>query len=133
MKSYGITLLRLTVGAIYVMHAYRLIVVTTPAGVARFVESALGLPHPTVIAWMVIAVHGVGGLALIAGILTRPAAAATALLTGVTLVRIHLPQGFFLRGAERAVTGYEYVLLLGVATIALLLLGSGPAALRPSK
>jgi uncharacterized membrane protein YphA (DoxX/SURF4 family) len=68
-----------------------------------------------------------------AGILTRPAAAANGLLTAVTLVRIHIPQGFFLRGAERAVLGYEYVLLLGVATIALLLLGSGPVALRPSK
>ncbi|HEV8674777.1 MAG TPA: DoxX family protein [Methylomirabilota bacterium] len=133
MKSYGITLLRLTVGAIYLMHAYRLLVITTPAGVARFVESAFALPYPGAIAWLVIAVHGLGGLALMAGILTRPAAAANGLLTLVTLVRIHVPQGFFLRGAERAVLGYEYVLLLGVATIALLLLGSGPVALRPSK
>jgi putative oxidoreductase len=132
-KSYGITLLRLTVGAIYLLHAYRLLVVTTPAGVASTIATTFGLPHAEALAWAVIAVQGVGGLALLAGVLTRGAAAATALVTAVTLVRIHVPQGFFLRGAERAVLGYEYVLLLGVATITLLLLGSGPVALRPSK
>ncbi len=140
MKLYGITLLRWTVGAIYLMHAYRLLLVTTPSETAGFIARATGLPHPTVLAWVVIAAHGLGGLLLVAGILTRSAAAVNALIAAVILVRVYLPQGFFLTGAEgqwglyrATVVGYEYVLLLTLATVAILLLGSGPLALRPSK
>ena len=140
MKPYGITLLRWTVGAIYLMHAYRLLLVTTPTETASFIGRAMGLQHPGAWAWIVIAAHGLGGLMLVAGIFTRGVAAVNALIAAVVLVRVYLPQGFFLTGAEgqwglyrATVVGYEYVLLLTVATVAILLLGSGPLALRPSK
>ncbi|HEV8306483.1 MAG TPA: DoxX family membrane protein [Methylomirabilota bacterium] len=140
MKAYGITLLRVTVGAIYLLHAYRLVAVTTPTATATFIAQTFGLPYPTLMAWLVIAAHGLGGLMLVGGILTRGAAAANALITAVILVRVHVPHGFFLRGpgvelgADRSgVVGVEYMLLLTAATLALLFLGSGPLALRPSK
>ena len=126
MKGYGLTLLRLTVGAIYLIHAYRLLVVTTPAGTATFVARTFGVSHPTLAAWVLITAYGLGGFLLVIGLLTRGAAAATALISAVTLVRVHLPQGVF-------VLGFEHALLLTVATITLLMLGSGPLALRPSK
>jgi putative oxidoreductase len=140
MKAYGITLLRLTVGVIYLLHAYRLLIVTTPAETASLVARVTGLPHPTVLAWCVIAAHGLGGLLLVGGILTRAAAAVNALIAAVLLVRVDLAPGFFSSGAEGrwglyrlSTVGFEYALLLTVATVALLLLGSGPLALRPSK
>ncbi len=55
MKAYGLTILRVTVGALYLLHAYRLLVVTTPAGTAGFITRAFGLPHPTLLAYIVIA------------------------------------------------------------------------------
>jgi putative oxidoreductase len=125
-KAYGLTLLRIVVGALYLLHAYRLLVVTTPAGTARFVASTFGLPHPGLMGWVLIAVYGLGGLMLLVGLLTRGAAAATALVSAVTLVRVQLPQGVFS-------SSFDHALLLTVATVTLLMLGSGPLALRPSK
>ncbi len=129
MKGYGLTLLRLTLGAIYLVHAYRLLVVTTPAGTARFVATTFGLPNPTLLAWLLIAAYGLGGLLLVVGLLTRAAAAVNALIAAVMLVRVHLAQGVSLQSP----TSFEHALLLTVATIAILTLGSGPLALRPSR
>ncbi len=60
-----------------------------------------------------------GGLALVLGVLTRPAAA----LTGFTMamaMTVHVGNGLFL-----ANNGYEYALTLLVVSIALLLQGGG--------
>jgi putative oxidoreductase len=114
------------VGALYLVHAYRLLVVTTPAGAGKFAAATFGLPHPGLMGWALIAVYGLGGLMLLVGILTRGAAAAIALVSAVTLVRVQLPQGALS-------ASFEHALLLTAATMTLLMLGSGPLALRPSK
>ncbi len=137
MKAYGLTILRVTVGALYLLHAYRLLVVTTPAGTAGFITRAFGLPHPTLLAYIVIAAHGLGGLLLLVGLLTRGAAAVNVLITAMILVRVHVPPHGLLGGPAifqpGAAGGFEYALLLTAATVTLLLLGSGPLALRPSR
>lgn len=140
MRPYGITLLRLAVGAIFLMHAYLAVAVTGPHGTASFMGRVASLPHPILMAWAVVAAHGLGGLLLVLGAFTRWAAALNAAVMAVALVRVHLDQGFFLTArivdpaAGRAiVAGYEYVLLLLVSTVALVFLGSGPLALRGSK
>jgi putative oxidoreductase len=138
MKAYGLTLLRVTVGALYLLQAYRLLTVVTPPGTAGFVSRAFGLPHPGILAWILIAACGLGGLMLMAGVLTRGAAAANALIAGVVLVRVHVPPHDVLRGGSTLIQsapagGFEYGVLLTVATVVVLMLGSGPLALRPSK
>lgn len=137
MKAYGLTLLRLTVGTLYLLHAYRLLTVVTPAGAASFVARTFALPHPGLLGWLLIALYGVGGLMILAGILTRGAAAATALVTAVVLVRVHAPPHGLLQDGALVQAGtvglFEHGVLLVVATLALLMLGSGPAALRPSR
>ncbi len=137
MKSYGLTFLRVTVGALYLLHAYRLLTVVTPAGTASFVARAFGLPYPGILAWVVIAALGVGGLMLVTGVLTRGAAAVDALIAAVVLVRVHVPPHGLLRASAiiqpGPAGGFEYALLLAVATVTVLMLGSGPLALRPSK
>jgi putative oxidoreductase len=136
-KAYGLTLLRLTVGALYLLHAYRLLTIVTPGGAASFVARNFALPYPGLLGWLLIAAYGVGGLLILAGILTRGAAALTALVTAVVLVRVHVPPHGLLRNGALIHTGsvglFEYGVLLLAATVALLMLGSGPAALRPSK
>jgi len=126
MKDYGVTILRLAVGITYVMHAYLALFRFTPAGTAAFMAS-LGLPAPVVMAWITIIVHGLGGIMLILGLATRWAALANAVIIAGALVMVHLPQGFFLKvmaGGQR-VGGFEFVLLLFAATVALTLTGGG--------
>jgi putative oxidoreductase len=138
MKAYGLTLLRVTVGALYLLQAYRLLTVVTPPGTAGFIGRAFGLPNPGILAWILIAAHGLGGLMLVAGVLTRGAAAVNALIAAVVLARVHVPPHGLLRGGSTLIQSnpagaFEYGVLLAVATVVVLMLGSGPLALRPSK
>lgn len=130
MKDYGATILRIVVGIIYLMHAY-LALVRTPAGTAAFLGQ-IGLPAPALLAWVLILVHGLGGLFLILGLWARWAAAANALVMVVALLKVHLAQGFFLRvvGDGQRVGGFEFVLLLLAATVALILTGPGALAVK---
>jgi putative oxidoreductase len=125
MESYGATVLRLALGAIYVMHAYLGAFVYGPAGMASFQRSQ-GLPFPEVGAWYVILAHGLGGLALILGVLVRWAALVNIPIMAGALFVVHLRQGFFMSREG----GYEYVLLVLAATIAQALLGAGAFTFR---
>lgn len=61
-----------------------------------------------------------GGLALILGVLTRPAAAISALTMAVAIFSVHISHGLFVSN-----NGYEFALTLFAATLALTFLGSG--------
>lgn len=135
MKDFGPTILRIFVGIIYVMHSYLALFVFTPAGTAAFMGN-VGLPAPVLMAWIVIVAHGLGGIMLILGLWTRWAAAANTVIMLVALVKVHLPQSFFMKGiildpaAGRAsAAGYEFVLLLLGTTVALILTGGGAMAI----
>lgn len=65
-----------------------------------------------------------GGLALVLGLLTRPAAAAIAFAMLVAMFAVHWPSGFFITNG-----GYEYALALAVAAVSLLVSGGGRASL----
>lgn len=61
-----------------------------------------------------------GGLALIAGLLVRPAAAALAFAMLIAIFAVHWSKGFF-----AASGGYEYALALFAASLSLLFSGAG--------
>jgi putative oxidoreductase len=129
MKDFGATILRVIVGIVYVMHAYLSLVVFTPTGTADSMKAA-GLPTPVLMAWIVIVVHSLGGAMLVVGLWTRVAAAATAVIILGALVKVHLPQGFFLTVMkDGSVGGFEFVLLLLAASGALILTGGGALAI----
>lgn len=65
-----------------------------------------------------------GGVGLILGLLTRPAAAAAALTLAVAMFWVHWSQGFFLTSK-----GIEYALALLSATVSLAIMGGGSYAL----
>lgn len=65
-----------------------------------------------------------GGLALLLGLLTRPAALVTAFTMLVALFVAHWANGFFIGN-----NGYEYALTLAVASVVLLLQGAGKYSL----
>lgn len=134
MSAYGATLLRVMLGIIYVMHGYYALVVLTPAGAAAFMANAMGLPFASVGVWYLIAAHMIGGALMILGIFTRWAALANIPIMACAVFLFHIKQGFFMTGAivvgaPRAV-GYEFSLLVLVATAAQVLLGAGALAVR---
>mgnify|MGYP001825546618 FL=1 len=66
----------------------------------------------------------VGGLLLIVGLLTRPAAIAIAITMLVATISVHIGNGLFI-----ANNGYEYALTLLVVAVAVAVQGAGRFAL----
>lgn len=121
-EVFGPTLLRISLGIIFLAHsAYLKVVVFTVPGTVGFFES-IGLP--AVIAYGTIAAEVVGGILLIAGVAVRPAAAVlTVVALGATWAHLNAGWLFTNEGG-----GFEYPLFLAVASAVQFLLG--PGALR---
>ncbi len=84
----------------------------------------IGLEPALPFAYLVGATEFFGGLFLAIGFLTRPAAAAIAILMAVAAFKVHLANGFFWSNG-----GYEYPLLWGLIALALALRGGGALSL----
>jgi putative oxidoreductase len=134
----GLTVLRVTLGVIFLMHGYLTLAVIGPSGTAGYMPR-MGYPAALgpALAWYLIVAHSVGGTLLILGLWTRWAALAQVPIIASAFFLLHLPQGFFLtgivtdpaRGAAIA-GGYEYTLLVLAATITLVLAGGGALTLH---
>ena len=83
----------------------------------QYFESTLGMSPGIVFATLAGLVEVFGGLALVLGLLTRPAALAVAVFMGVAL-SMHLPNGFFWTDG-----GIEYPLMWGLLAVAIFLRG----------
>jgi putative oxidoreductase len=122
-SQYGVALLRVSLGVLFLAHGLLKLLVFTPAGTVGFFES-LGLPG--LFAYLVMAGEIGGGLLLIAGAYTRIIALALVpIALGATFV--HLGNGWVF-SAEGG--GWEFPLFLTVTTVVQALLGSGAVALR---
>ena len=124
MASYGAMLLRLILGIVYIMHAYLALAVLGPAGMIAY-QAKAGVPFPEIATWYLILAHGVGGILLVLGIFTRWAALANVLAMLGAIVFVHLKKGFWAHEG-----GYEYVLVLLVATVAVAMIGGGAMSLK---
>ncbi|MGH8895590.1 MAG: DoxX family protein [Egibacteraceae bacterium] len=111
---------RVIVGVIMLAHGWgKLTGSGGPAGVGGFLGADLGVPAPVFFGYVLTFLEGVGGLALIVGLLTRLAAVLLTvnLVLAILLVKIHVgliaPQG---PGAEldlALIAGFVAVALLG--------------------
>jgi putative oxidoreductase len=127
MAAYGATLLRLILGVIYIMHACLAVVVFGPAGMIAY-QAKNGVPFAEVGTWYLILAHGLGGICLVLGLFTRWAALANVPVMLGALLFVHLKNGFW---AHTNPSGYEYVLVLLVVSLAVAMIGGGALALRP--
>lgn len=121
MQGWGIALLRVMVGIVFLMHGGQKLFVFGINGTAGFFAQA-GFPMPMVSAVLASLTEFLGGAALIAGLFTRLAAIPLAFTMLVAVLGVHLRNGFFLP------TGFEYALAMLVAVIALALTGPGALA-----
>jgi putative oxidoreductase len=124
MAAYGATLLRVILGIVYIMHAYLALAVFGPGGMIAY-QVKNGVPFPEIATWYLIVAHGLGGVLLVLGIFTRWAALANVPAMLGALLFVHLKNGFFAHQ-----NGYEYVLVLLVASVAVAMIGGGALSLR---
>ncbi len=116
------TVLRVTMGVLFLAHAWMKIVLFTPAGTVAFFES-LGLPG--FLAWVVIAAEGLGGIALILGLWSRwVSLALLPILLGA--IYPHWDAGFFFSNPGG---GWEFPAFWSVALVVQAILGNGAFAL----
>jgi putative oxidoreductase len=119
----GATLLRLTLGAMYLAHAGLKVFTFTMAGTVQFFAS---VGYPGWVAYAVVAAEVLAGVLLIAGIKVRAVALAMVpVLVGA--VAVHWPNGWVFSAQGG---GWEYPVFLTIASLVQALIGEGAYALR---
>lgn len=127
LADYGVTLLRVSLGVMYLAHSIVLKLLTFGlAGTAGYFES-IGLPGW--LAYLTFAAEAVGGVMLIFGVYARWAALALIPALLGAIIWAHAGNGWVFTAPGG---GWEYPLYLVVLSLAQFLLGDGLYALRPS-
>ena len=122
---YAATLLRVSLGIMFIAHALLKYVVFTLPGTVKFFES-IGLPGP--LAYVTFGAELIGGLLILGGVYARwVALALVPILLGATWA--HAGNGWLFNAPNG---GWEYPAFLVVAAMAVGLLGDGKFALVKS-
>ncbi|MDJ1157794.1 DoxX family protein [Chelatococcus sp. SYSU_G07232] len=125
LAPYGVLLLRVALGAMFIAHALLKYVVFTIPGFAGFMAQ---VGFPSFLAWPVFLAELLGGVAIVLGVYSRLVAALLVpVLLGALLV--HVPNGWLFTAPNG---GWEYPAFLVIAAIAHALAGDGAFALKPS-
>ena len=121
-RDWGITVVRVGAGIVFLAHgSQKVFVFGLSAMQGTFAH--MGFPVPAVLGPFVALLEFLGGIALIAGLLTRWLAILFAIEMAVAVLKVHLAGGFFLPG------GFEFAFTMFSASVALALAGPGAAAL----
>ena len=125
--GYGITLLRIVTGLTFAAHGAQKLFGWFGGygleGVAQWMES-IGITPGYLMAALAGSAEFFGGLALILGLLTRPAAFVLAITMLVAIFSVHFANGLFMSN-----NGYEFALALLGGTVAVLIEGAGKLSL----
>ena len=124
-NDYGVTLLRVSLGLMWIAHALLKLLVFTLPGTAQFFDS---VGYPGWLAYPVFVAELVGGAMLVLGIYARQV---SLILVPVMLgaAWVHLPNGWLFTAKNG---GWEYPVFLAVASVAQWSIGDGAFALRRS-
>lgn len=125
--GWGTLALRIPVGIIFAAHGAQKLFGWFGGygleGTGQWMAS-IGLAPGYLMALLAGGTEFFGGLALIAGLLVRPASAALAFAMVVAIFSAHLDKGLFV-----ANNGYEFALALLAVTVSLVFTGAGRASL----
>jgi len=122
MQAWGLTVLRVVVGIVFLIHGYQTFFKFGPHSVFGMLTH-LGIPLTGFFAVILMLVESVGGILLITGLATRIPAALLAIDMLVAIFTVHIKNGFFSPGVE-------FPLTLLAAAICLALAGGGAASLE---
>ena len=125
-QQFGIALLRVSLGTMWIAHALLKLLVFTLPGTAQFFAS---VGFPGFLAYPVFAAEILGGAALVLGVYARQVSLALVpVMLGAASVHIHNGWVFTSQGG-----GWEYPVFLAVMSVVLYLLGDGAAAIKRSR
>ena len=124
LPAYGAPLLRLTLGALFLVHGLTKLLVFTPAGTVAYFQS-LGLPGG--LAYAAMSLELLLGVTLLLGIYARWFALLGVPLLLGTIVSVHGGNGF---GFANPGGGWEYPAVWAIALVVQCLIGDGALALR---
>ncbi len=121
----GASMLRVSLGVMWIAHALLKLLVFTLPGTAHFFQS---VGFPGFLAYPVFAVELLGGIALVLGIYARQV---SLLLVPVMLAAasVHFGNGWVFTSPNG---GWEYPVFLTLASVCLWLIGDGAFAIRRS-
>ena len=126
--QWGVLLLRVSLGILFLAHSIVLKLVTYGAdGTAQFF---VGVGLPGWLAYVTILWELVGGVLLVLGVQTRLVSLILSPILLGALFFVHLSNGWVFTNTNG---GWEYPAYLFVLCIAQALLGDGPYALSPSR
>lgn len=125
-SNYGVTLLRVSLGIMWIAHALLKWFVFTLPGTAQFFVS---VGFPGFLAYPVFAVELLGGIALVLGVYARQVSLALVPVMAVA-ASVHFGNGWVHTSPNG---GWEYPVFLTVTSIALWLMGDGAFAARRSE
>jgi putative oxidoreductase len=129
--DFGLLVLRLALGGIFIAHGVAEIWGPNAPGVQGFTDYLASLnvpyPHPMAIATISAAIGG--GLLVAFGLFPRLGALPLAVVMGVAIVKVYWKNGFFLppkaEGLGPFPFGYEYCLALLAMSLCILFAGPG--------
>lgn len=116
--SIGLTALRIVLGVVFIAHGAQKFAQGIPNVIRGF--DGMGVPFADVAAPVVAGLELVGGVLLVLGVATRVVALVLAVDMVVAGLLAHASAGFFAQDG-----GFEYVLVLAVASLAVAFTGPG--------
>jgi putative oxidoreductase len=131
-SDWTLTIIRIILGVVFLAHGSQKLLGwfggTGLRRTLRTMHEALGLPVP--LAFLAVAAEFFGGLGLVAGLLSRVAAAGIAAIMLVAIVLVHRRYRLFLNWfGDRKGNGFEYHLLAIALAAAIFVKGAGAASL----
>ena len=117
-QGFALALVRIITGIVFIAHGYQKLFVMGISG-TQGGFTKMGVPMPTITAPLVTFLEFFGGIGLVIGLLTRLIALGLTFDMLGAIATVHLANGFFLP------KGYEFVLTLMVASLALVVGGPG--------
>jgi putative oxidoreductase len=122
LQPLALLVMRLALGVIMVAHGYSKVF----GGLHRFAQMVGNMGMPSWLGYVAAFTEFLGGLFVLFGFFTRPAAFAICIDLSVAISKVHWHNGLI--GSPEH-TGYEFPLAAAALAFALILFGGGPIAI----
>jgi putative oxidoreductase len=120
--GFGLLVLRLALGAVFIVHGGQKLFMMGPSGTAGMLAN-MGVPAASMFGPLLSVVEPLAGVGVLLGLLTRLSGLAIAIDMLCAILFVHIQNGFFVP------MGVEFVMMNCAAGLALAALGAGPLSI----